>query len=150
MAVERARAPDASVTVSETAPECAAAVLEVGAAAAREASEARDAGAFGAVSSAPGWHRRSRILHRRNRRPYGRDPIAQCLDLVIQLAEGKAVELARLCRERMRDSEWQLLREFAAEVTALGETLSAGEAMIVVPAVEADRTLRQLGLRPKR
>lgn len=73
-----------------------------------------------------------------------------CLDLTIQLAEGKSVELARLCRERMRDSEWQLLREFAAEVTALGETLSAGEAMIVVPAVEADKTLRQLGLRKAR
>jgi hypothetical protein len=75
--------------------------------------------------------------------------MTQCLDLVLQLVEGKAPELARVARGKMRDSEWQLLREFAAEVVALGESLSCGEAMLVIPAVDAEKTIRDLGLIPK-
>lgn len=74
--------------------------------------------------------------------------MVQCLDLTVQLVEGKSVELARLCRQRMRDREWQLLREFAAEVTALGESLAAGEAIVVCRAADAERTVRSLGLQP--
>lgn len=74
--------------------------------------------------------------------------MTKCLDLTIQLVEGKSVELARLCHERMRASEWQLLREFAAEVTALGESLAAGTRVVVVPAAEAGKAIEDLGLKP--
>jgi hypothetical protein len=70
-----------------------------------------------------------------------------CLELVLQLHEGKSVELARLCAERMRPSEWQLLREFAAEVTSLGESMAAGTRILVVPAAELGQAVEALGLK---
>lgn len=68
------------------------------------------------------------------------------LDLTLTVGAGREHEAAKMCLARMRQYQWQILRQFAAEVTALGESAAAGERMVVLPASEIGAALSALRL----
>jgi len=68
------------------------------------------------------------------------------LDLSLVIGEGGEREAAEQCLAQMRQYQWQILRQFAAEVTALGESVAAGERMLVVPASELGAAFSALRL----
>jgi len=56
------------------------------------------------------------------------------LSLHMELVQGKEREAAEALLARTRAEEWTILRQWAAEITALGESAATGERMLVVPA----------------
>lgn len=71
------------------------------------------------------------------------------LSLALELASGDEVNCAKALRAQLPPDRWQILRQLAFEVTAIGESEAAGTRMLVVPASEAsvDQALASLRLR---
>lgn len=68
--------------------------------------------------------------------------MVEALELVLHLQRGQTPALARECLARMRPAEFHLLREFAADVLALGEELGTGQQTLVLQV--SDREARAL------
>jgi len=73
------------------------------------------------------------------------------LDLVLQFPAGHEHAAARKCCARMRETEWTVLAQFAAEVLALHESRAQGHRVVVVPAASAEAdVMKALQLRSTR
>ena len=72
----------------------------------------------------------------------------EVLAIEVHVDDGREPECARALRDRLRPSQWRILRQLAAEITALGESEAAGSRVLVVPAAELEADLpRELRVR---
>jgi hypothetical protein len=67
------------------------------------------------------------------------------LNLAIVFDDRRVVECARALLEQLPKDQWYLLRQLAAEITALGESAAAGQRMLVVPAASLELALEAFG-----